>query len=138
MARPGLATLVGRALRQRCPPCGRGPLLRGWFTLASRCTACGFAFERNEREDYWLGAYLLNFLVTEMLFAVLAAVLLVMTWNDPAWTLLIWLGVVQMVVTPIVFYPFSKALWLAADLAFRPPTPADFEKRDEEDAAHPS
>ena len=73
MARPGLATLVGRALRLRCPPCGRRPLLRGWFTLASRCTACGFAFERNEREDYWLGAYLLNFLNEETPDAVRAA-----------------------------------------------------------------
>ena len=32
-----------------------------------------------------------------------------------------------MIGTPIVFYPFAKALWLAGDLVFRPPTAADFE-----------
>jgi uncharacterized protein (DUF983 family) len=84
VARPGLATLLGRALRLRCPPCGHGRLFRGWFTLVPRCTACAFAFERDEREDYWLGAFLLNFLVTEVLFAVLGTVVLVATWDDPA------------------------------------------------------
>jgi len=38
-----------------------------------------------------------------------------------------------MIVTPIVFYPFSKALWLAGDLIFRPPKAADFTTRAEED-----
>lgn len=135
MARPGLATLLGRALRLRCPLCGRGRLFRSWFTLAPRCPVCDFAFERDEREDYWLGAFLLNFLVTEVLFAVLGAAVLIATWDHPAWTLLIWLGVIQMIVTPIFFYPFSKALWLATDLMFRPPTAVDFEARaDDADA----
>jgi len=31
-----------------------------------------------------------------------------------------------MILTPIVFYPFAKALWLTADLVFRPPGPDDF------------
>jgi uncharacterized protein (DUF983 family) len=135
LARADPSTLLGRALRLRCPPCGRGRLFRGWFTVLPRCPVCGFGFERDEREDYWLGAFLLNFLVTETLFAVLGAVVLVATWDDPAWTLLIWLGVSQMIVTPIVFYPFSKALWLAADLVFRPPTPADFDAHGDDTGA---
>jgi uncharacterized protein (DUF983 family) len=115
-----------RALRRRCPECGRGRMFLGWFTLASRCPACGLSFERDEREDYWLGAYLLNFMATEVLFAVLVLVVLVATWPEPAWSLLTWLGAAQMIVTPIVFYPFSKALWLAGDLVFRPPNAGDF------------
>jgi hypothetical protein len=31
-----------------------------------------------------------------------------------------------MVLMPIAFYPFSKALWLAIDLIVRPPQPDDF------------
>ena len=46
------------------------------------------------------------------------------------WPLLTWLGAAQMIVTPIVFYPFSKVLWLAGDLVFRPAGPSDFEIRD--------
>ena len=37
--------------------------------------------------------------------------------------------------TPIAFYPFSKALWLAADLIFRPPNTADFERDDGSEAS---
>ena len=130
---PGPVRLAARALRLRCPHCGHGRLLRGWFALERRCAACGLSFERDEREDYWLGAYLLNFIVTEVVFAAIVLVVLLATWPEPAWSLLIWLGVVQMVLTPIVFYPFAKALWLAGDLLFRPPTADDFEARADED-----
>ena len=102
-------------------------MFRTWFALHRRCPACGLSFERDEREDYWLGAYLLNFMVTEVLFAVLVLVVVVSTWPESAWSLLTWLGAAQMIVTPIVFYPFSKALWLAGDLVFRPAGPSDFE-----------
>ena len=125
--RPGAGTLLGRALRLRCPPCGRAPLLRTWFTLAPRCDACGFSFERDERDDYWLGAYLLNFIVTEVLFAALVLGVLLATWPEPAWSWLLGLGAAQMIVTPVLFYPFSKALWLAGDLVFRPAGSRDFD-----------
>jgi uncharacterized protein (DUF983 family) len=102
-------------------------MFRGWFTLEPRCPACGLAFERDEREDYWLGAYLVNFIVTEVVFAALVLGVLLATWPEPAWSLLTWLGAAQMVLTPIVFYPSSKALWLAGDLVFRPPSAGDFD-----------
>jgi len=133
VAHAGAGRSIGRALRLRCPVCGRGRLQRTWFALAERCASCGFSFERGEREDYWLGAYLLNFIVTEVVFAAIVLVVLLATWPEPAWSLLIWLGVVQMVLTPIVFYPFAKSLWLAGDLLFRPPTADDFEVRADED-----
>ena len=92
----------------------------------NECGDCGFSFERDEEDDYWLGALLLNFIVTELVFAVLLLAVLVATWPNPPWTPLIWTGAVQMIVVPFVFYPFSKALWLAGDLIMRPPTAADF------------
>ena len=103
-------------------------MFRGWFALEPRCAACGLSFERDEREDYWLGAYLINFIVTEVVFAALVLAVLLATWPEPDWSLLTWLGVLQMVLTPIVFYPFSRALWLAGDLVVRPPGPGDFER----------
>jgi hypothetical protein len=45
---------------------------------------------------------------------------------QPPWNLILWGGALQMVVTPIAFYPFAKALCLAADLVFRPGRPEDF------------
>jgi len=95
-------------------------VIQSWFKLREACAHCGLRFERDEEEDYWLGAYLLNFIVTEVLFALILAVVVIVTWPDPAWMTAVWIGVVQMCLTPIVFYPFSKALWLAIDLVFRP------------------
>ena len=43
-----------------------------------------------------------------------------------------------MIVTPIAPYPSAKALWLAVDLVFRPPTTADFATGIEEGEDHPA
>jgi uncharacterized protein (DUF983 family) len=100
--------------------------MRTWFSLRQACDVCGLRFERDEQDDYWLGAYTLNFIVTEVVFALLLGVTLFATWPDPPWTAIIWMGVAQMCLTPIAFYPFAKALWLAIDLIFRPVTTDDF------------
>jgi uncharacterized protein (DUF983 family) len=131
VTRPTAAQLVWRALARRCPVCGRAPMFDGWFSIRARCGECGFAFERDEEEDYWLGAFLVNFIVTEVLFAMLLVAVLFATWPNPPWWPLIYVGAAQMIVAPIVLYPFSKALWLAGDLIFRPPTAADFAARAE-------
>jgi uncharacterized protein (DUF983 family) len=117
---------LGRALRLRCPRCGVGRVARTWFTLFEACERCGLRFERDEQEDYWLGAFTLNFITTEVVFAVWLAIVLIATWPASPWTAIIWIGVIQMCVTPIVFYPFSKAVWLAVDLIFRPARSEDF------------
>ena len=100
--------------------------MRSWFSLRDACTECGLRFERDEQDEYWLGAYTLNFIATELVFALILAVALVATWPDPPWGAIIWIGVIQMCLTPIVFYPFAKALWLATDLIFRPVGSDDF------------
>lgn len=112
-------------MRLRCPRCGIGGVIRSWFSLREACSECGLRFERDEQDDYWLGAYTLNFIVTELVFALLLGVTLVATWPEPPWTPIMWGGAVQMCLTPILFYPFAKALWLAIDLIFRPLTPED-------------
>jgi uncharacterized protein (DUF983 family) len=119
---------LGRALRGRCPNCGRGAILASWFKVNGRCAACGLRFERGheEEQDYWLGAYTLNFLVTETIFGVALLLALVVTWPEPPWRLLLFGGGALMIVAPIVFYPVSKALWLAIDLVVRPAAPDDF------------
>jgi len=89
---------------------------------------CGLRFERGDEEeqDYWLGAYTLNFLVTETIFGVALLLALLFTWPDPPWRLLLFGGGSLMVLAPIAFYPVSKALWLTIDLVVRPPAPDDF------------
>jgi uncharacterized protein (DUF983 family) len=102
--------------------------MRTWFTVRERCEVCGLRFERSHEEthDYWLGAYTLNFIVTEVAFGVALLIALLVTWPDPPWRVLLYGGAALMIVTPIVCYPASKCLWLAIDLIFRPPQPEDF------------
>src|SRR5262245_18057752 len=119
---------LGSALRGRCPSCARGRVMRSWFAINPCCPACGLRFERGQEEehDYWLGAFTLNFIVTEVVFALALLIALLVTWPDPPWRLLLYGGAVLMVSMPIAFYPLSKALWLAIDLGFGPAQPDDF------------
>jgi uncharacterized protein (DUF983 family) len=127
-SQPRLRSLA-RAVRGRCPNCGVGRILASWFKVRERCAACGLRFDRgrDEEHEYWLGAYTLNFLVTEVLFGVGLLLVLLATWPDPPWRLLLWGGGTVMILAPIAFYPASKVLWLALDLMARPVQPEDFD-----------
>ena len=63
-----------------------------------------------------------NIVASELLFAALFLGLLVGTWPSPPWKLLEYGGIALMIVAPFLFFPFSRTLFLAFDLAFRPPT----------------
>lgn len=117
-----IARLFLRAARLRCPNCGGGPVFRSWFRMRVHCPACGLPLERGE-EGYQVGSYMFNIIAAELIFAALFLGLVVATWPDPPWLALQIGGVALMIVAPFVFYPFSKTLFLAFDLVFRPPTP---------------
>ena len=111
-------TKMGRALRLRCPRCGSGGILKSWFALHDRCPSCGLAFARGEVHDYWLGAYAINLVLAEGLAAVIALTVLWIGW--PTYMPAQITGMVLAVLLPILLFPFSRTLWLAWDLSFRP------------------
>ena len=100
--------------------------MASWFSVRSHCDACGLRFERDEESEYWLGAFTLNFILTEIVFAIALLVVLLATWPAPPWRAILWGGAALMAVTPIVLYPFCKGAFLGIDLIFRPPGPDDF------------
>jgi hypothetical protein len=55
-------------------------------------------------------------------FAATLLDVLLLTWPDPPWDLLLYGGMVLMVVAPFLFFAFSKTLFLAFDLTLRPTT----------------
>lgn len=116
--------MLGRALLRRCPRCGGRPLFARWFGMVERCPRCHFRFDRRAEEGAFLGAYVLNLAVTEgSLAAVLFGFIIVRANTDvggPLWPVFL-LGGLVAVVLPVVFYPFSRTLWVAIDLAARPP-----------------
>ena len=119
--RPSNSKMVLRALARRCPNCGAPGIFASYTELRESCPTCGLRLHRGE-SDYFIGAYLLNLVAVELLFAGMLAVVVIATYPDTPWVAIQWGGLVLMIVGAVVCYPFAKALWLAADLVFRPMT----------------
>ena len=88
------------------------------------CPRCGLRLERGE-SDYFIGAYLLNLVAVELLFALLLASVVIATWPSPPWKFLEYAGGALVLTGAIVCYPLAKGVWLAFDLIFRPMTLED-------------
>ena len=123
--RAGLARYLARALRLRCPHCGSGGLFRRWVVMRDACPGCRLLLDRGER-DYFIGAYTLNFIGAELAIVLVAVVVGLATWPDVPWDGIQWGLVAFIIPFPVFTYPFSKTVWLAIDLRFRPPTLGDF------------
>jgi len=123
--------MLVRALRLRCPHCGGAPIFVTWKRLVPNCPVCGLGLERGE-QGYWLGAYFFNLMAVETVFSVWVVGILWWTWPSPPWGVFQAGSVVLMVLTPFVFFPWSKTLFLAFDLLVRPPTEEDFDVPHEE------
>jgi len=111
--------MVGRAIRRQCPRCGARGVWQSFTRMEQRCPSCGLEFDRGE-SDYFLGAYLLNFVAAELVGVFVFVVGLIVTWPMPSWNLLTAITVAIAIIAPIALYPTTKALWLAVDLMFRP------------------
>jgi uncharacterized protein (DUF983 family) len=114
-----MVTMVGRALVLRCPNCGSRGLLKNWFRMNDRCPACGLRVER-EGNDYMAGSVMFNLVLAELIFAVALVGYLLLVWPKVNWDALGIVAPLAMAVAPFVLFPFSKLVWLAADLALRP------------------
>jgi uncharacterized protein (DUF983 family) len=119
------ARLAWRAMQLRCPHCGGKPVLRTWFHLLDRCPVCGLRLERGEKEDYYLGGMLFNLFLSELVFVVLLIVFIIALWPNVPWNGLEYGIAAAVVIAPFAFYPMSKLLWLAFDIALRPVTPTE-------------
>ena len=121
-ARPSSFRCLGRALRGALSELWRRRDPRLMVQGHARCAACGLRFERGDEEehDYWLGAYTLNFLVTETIFGVALLLALLAPGPIPRGGCCSSAAEALMVVAPIAFYPVSKTLWLAIDLVVPP------------------
>ena len=64
--------IVARGLTNRCPNCGSRTLFKSGtlFELNKQCSSCGFRFERDNDEGFFLGSLSLNYGVTLVCFLV--------------------------------------------------------------------
>ena len=111
--------LLARAVRLRCPNCGRSPVLISWGKVHQRCATCSFRFERSS-DSYFTGAMFFNLIIAEFLFAVIFGTTLIVSWPDVNWDALTYGAATGMLIAPIALYPFSKVLYLTIDVFMRP------------------
>ena len=117
------ARLLRRGIACRCPLCGGGGLFHRWFTIVERCPRCGFPLERVE--GHWLGALGMNTMVSFTAVMVAVIVGFIVSYSDESPTAAVVGIVATAIVVPLLFFPVSKTLWSAIDLAMRPLEPED-------------
>jgi uncharacterized protein (DUF983 family) len=138
---PRPLTLLRRAFLRRCPACGARGIYRNYLQQRELCPSCGLRLDRGE-PDFFIGAYTINLIVAELIVVFGGLAVLWLTWPNVPWTGLTWGLAASVVASPVVLYPWSRQVWLACDLIFRPAEATDFagEARDRPsraDSAHP-
>lgn len=89
------------------------------------CPACGQVLERGEHSDFWVGAYLINLVVAETSAVVIAGVMWFVLGSRISFNVLWGASMALAVIMPLLFFPYSRSLWLAIDLHFRPEEAGD-------------
>lgn len=86
--------------------------------MARTCSVCAYPFEREP--GYWTGAMIVNIAVCEVWFLVLLMTVIFATIPDVPWQPLLAVALVTNGLLPVLFYPFSKTIWMALNLHFHP------------------
>jgi len=120
-----IVTVLRQGVRLRCPRCGRAPLFRGLFSMYERCSACGLVFEREQ--GYFVGAIYVNYAFTVGI--TIAGFLLLDRYTDLTLTMQIVIWSVFGVLFPIVFFRYSRSLWLSVEYLFNPEPARVLERR---------
>lgn len=84
--------------------------------MKMRCPRCDLDLQREQ--GYYVGAMTVNIGVAELVTALALVVAIIFTWPSLPVVPLIVGGVALNIALPILFYPFSKTIWLAFDLMY--------------------
>jgi len=111
-------TLLRRAARRRCPICSQRGLFRDWVRMVPECPKCGLVFGRVP--GHWLGSWFLNICVVQLVVVLILIIGVAATWPEPPMWIIGGATAVSALVVPFLFFPYSRTLWTAIDLAMRP------------------
>lgn len=105
-----------RGLKLRCPACGRGALYQSVFKMHERCPFCGLTYGREQ--GYFVGAIYINVMATEalILLVYLVSIFTGFINNNMIYVLMIAMAVML----PLIFFRFSRGLWLSIDHIISP------------------
>lgn len=112
--------IVARGLTHCCPNCGQHTLFKAGslFQINKACPACGFRFERDNDEGFFLGSMSLNYGVT--LVGFLLPVMLLAFFKIIGVRTAVILAVTGAILFPALFYRSSRSWWLMNYYFFLP------------------
>ena len=108
---------IFRGCLKRCPNCGGKNIFKTFWTLRQHCPSCGMIFERDA--GYGTGGMIVNTAVTIAAFLLIFVGVMVVTWPNVPWTATLIGTIAVNAMLPVVFYPWSKTIFLALDLSVR-------------------
>jgi hypothetical protein len=88
---------------------------------------CTTGFTVRGEHDYFSGSILLNYAIGTLVFGIALAWIMVASWPVVPWTTLEIALPAIILLFPVVFFPFSTLLRMAADLIMRPVSPEELE-----------
>jgi uncharacterized protein (DUF983 family) len=110
MTGPTRTDLIHRALRRRCPCCGRGRLFKSFYTLNTACSDCEHNFDEADGST-WFFMYLSS-------GAVIGVCFLILFFWRPASADIVWASVVMIggaLAVLLGTLPLRKSLAIALD-----------------------
>ncbi len=120
---PSRRRMLLRGMARRCPLCGSGNLFQHWTKMREHCPRCGHRFERKAEEGFFLGAFVITFVIVEAVLGVIAAVYIAALSGGGKVSVWPYVGsaAAAAVIVPLLSYPISKTIWSAIDLVLHPP-----------------
>lgn len=86
--------------------------------MVPECPTCGLIFGR--LPGHWLGAWFLNICVVQLAVVLILLIGVAATWPEPPMWIIGGLTAFSALAVPFLFFPYSRTLWSAIDLAMRP------------------
>lgn len=93
--------------------------------MKGHCDSCGLEFEREP--GYWVGAVIINTTVIFGTFLVVFGGMVLATFPDVPWALVLGVTIAANVIVPVIFYPISKTLWSGMELSWHPLEPEEID-----------
>lgn len=117
--------LLKRGLLLQCPYCGEKHIIRYPFWIKDCCPRCGYRFA--PESGYFVGGYALNLVGVEIVAVAIIVVILLRL--DLSLLEQEVIGIGAAIILPILFFPWSRTLWMALDLTLQGDAHLELEKR---------
>lgn len=117
--------LLKRGLLLQCPYCAQANIIKFPFWIKDCCPKCGYRFA--PESGYFLGGYAFNLVGVEVIGLVVIIIILLRSNLSLLQQEVIGIGAA--VLLPIIFFPWSRTLWMAFDLSIQGDSHLEKEKR---------